>query len=72
MVFGRKKGNFMLVCHVYWMGHKTWHQKVLIDVTEREAQGEAALFAQEFRKEFQHADAKAFPLPDEIRVVKEY
>ncbi len=69
-MFGRKKGNYLIVCHCYWMGHKSWHEKMLIDVSEKEAQGEAALYEKSFVRDFNHAEAKAFLLPDTVQVIK--
>lgn len=69
-MFGLKRGTYLIVCHTYWMAHKEFHKKILVDVTEKEAKGHAALLAEKHRKEFCHADAAAFLLPDTISVVK--
>ena len=73
MGFGRKKNNYLIVCHCYFMTHREWHQKLLLDVTEREAKAEAALFAKENEAncDFEHSDAKAFLLPDVVQVYKD-
>ena len=48
------------------MDHKSFEEKLLIDVTEKEARGEAALFANDHRGSFCNADAHAFLLPDVV------
>ena len=73
-MFGRKKGNYLIVCHSYFMSHKDWHTKLLFDVTAKEAKGEAALLAQEKERratDLSHVDAEAFLLPDVVQVVRE-
>ena len=64
-----KTGNYLIVCHCHWMGHKSWHEKTLVGVTKKEADGDAALLAEGLRKDFQRATAKAFLLPDTIKVI---
>jgi hypothetical protein len=66
---GSAKGNYLIVAHTFWMYHKGWHTRMLVNVTEKEAKGEAALFAESLRKEFCHAEAKAF-LSDTTQVFK--
>lgn len=68
-MFGRKKGNYLIVCHCYWMGHISWHEKLFLDATEKEAAAESALLEKEFRRDFNHAEAKAFLLPDTVQVI---
>jgi len=68
-ILKRKKGNYLIVSHHYWMDHKKWETKTLIDVTEKEAKAEAALMETESRKQFNHVNASAFLLPDVIQVL---
>lgn len=70
-IFGRKKGNYLIVCHCWFMDHKSWHEKLLLDVTEKEANAEAAVFEKEKRGDFNRSEAKAFLLPDTVVTVKE-
>ena len=51
-MFKPKRGNFLIVVHTYWMGHKEWFSKILTDVTEKEAKGEASVWADEHRSDF--------------------
>ena len=64
-----KKGNYLIVCHTYWMNHKQFESKMLVDVTKREAQGEASLMADERRDTFCSADAWVWHIPDTVMVV---
>ncbi|MDB4309218.1 hypothetical protein N9913_02805 [Porticoccaceae bacterium] len=68
-VFGRAKGNYLIVCHCYFMCNMSWHSKILIDATKKEAKAEAALYEQELNQNFRNADAQFFLLPDVIQVI---
>ena len=69
-VFGRTKGNYLIICHCYFMSHRSWHSKILIDATKKEAKAEAALYEKELKQDFIKADAQFFLLPDVIQIIE--
>ncbi len=69
-MFGRKRNNWLIVCHTWHVDSKGFYEKLLMDATEKEAQAEAALFAEEHRGTCCSAKAKPFLLPDVITVIR--
>lgn len=65
-----KRGNYLIVCHMWWMEHRGWYKELLCDVTEAEAKAQAALVAQERDSQFRHATATYYQIPDHIAVVE--
>ena len=71
-MFGRKKSNWLIVCHTWHVRSKGFYSKLLMDATEKDAKGQAALFAQSHEGNCCGASAEAFLLPDTVVIQQDH
>ena len=65
------KSNYLIVCHTWFMDSKGFHEKILVNVTSKEAKAEAAIMEKEHKDSFCKSEAKEFLIPNTIMVVKD-
>jgi len=59
----KKKKDWLIVCHMWFINDMGFASEIFTDATQEEAEKEAILFAHSYETPFRKAKAKAFGLP---------